>query len=221
MKCNKCGFENSLSNNFCGNCGNKLIIEPVICSNCGFKNENPSNYCGRCGQLLNSNIQQEKNHQYAFNEDTEDYNISNNIKKDSKEVLEENSQPTFNTLNEIVVSFLFIILGFIIWEFYIQVINSGYYAYIFNYNTYSILYFFNYALIGIVIGFLYNAHYPKNNNTKNLLIISISTILLTMYYNELVVFGITYTINIVLFTMIIFIFTYAGKYIQKRAKIKI
>jgi class 3 adenylate cyclase/predicted ATPase len=53
MHCSKCGFENSVGNNFCVHCGNSLI---GLCTKCGAENSPTSNFCGKCGAPLNAPV---------------------------------------------------------------------------------------------------------------------------------------------------------------------
>ncbi len=58
MKCNKCGTDNNIENNFCINCGNRLDKNEhsgeIICESCGAVNELTNNYCTSCGENLKS-----------------------------------------------------------------------------------------------------------------------------------------------------------------------
>lgn len=52
MKCQKCGFEVSQGELFCGNCGAKIISdaeEIKLCKNCGAKMNPSEKFCGECG----------------------------------------------------------------------------------------------------------------------------------------------------------------------------
>lgn len=49
MHCSECGFENSKTNRFCGDCGNALVSS---CSACGSSNPPNQKFCGECGTAL-------------------------------------------------------------------------------------------------------------------------------------------------------------------------
>src|SRR6516225_4626933 len=49
MRCSKCRTDNPPGNNFCANCGNRLL---TVCAKCGAENPPSSNFCGKCGTPL-------------------------------------------------------------------------------------------------------------------------------------------------------------------------
>jgi membrane protease subunit (stomatin/prohibitin family) len=51
--CQKCGFQNTAPNKFCGNCGSNLAPTPTIpCPKCGAQMANTMKFCGNCGSTL-------------------------------------------------------------------------------------------------------------------------------------------------------------------------
>jgi membrane protease subunit (stomatin/prohibitin family) len=53
ISCQKCGFQNTTSNKFCGNCGSSLAPAPTIaCPKCGAQMPNTMKFCGNCGSTL-------------------------------------------------------------------------------------------------------------------------------------------------------------------------
>jgi len=54
INCQKCGFQNTARNKFCGNCGTSLAPTPTIaCPKCGAQMPNTMKFCGSCGSALN------------------------------------------------------------------------------------------------------------------------------------------------------------------------
>ena len=52
VKCPKCKTENPSEMKFCGNCGTKMKQADVECSKCKTKNKAGSKFCGNCGNKL-------------------------------------------------------------------------------------------------------------------------------------------------------------------------
>lgn len=53
ISCQKCGFQNTARNKFCGNCGTSLTPAPTIaCPKCGAQMSNTMKFCGSCGSAL-------------------------------------------------------------------------------------------------------------------------------------------------------------------------
>jgi membrane protease subunit (stomatin/prohibitin family) len=53
INCQKCGFQNTTRNKFCGNCGTSLAPTPTMaCSKCGAQMPNTMKFCGNCGFAL-------------------------------------------------------------------------------------------------------------------------------------------------------------------------
>lgn len=53
ITCQKCGFQNTAPNKFCGNCGSNLTPAPTIpCPKCGAQMPNTMKFCGNCGSTL-------------------------------------------------------------------------------------------------------------------------------------------------------------------------
>jgi membrane protease subunit (stomatin/prohibitin family) len=51
--CQKCGFQNTAPNKFCGNCGSSLTPAPTIpCPKCGAQMPNTMKFCGNCGATM-------------------------------------------------------------------------------------------------------------------------------------------------------------------------
>jgi len=51
--CQKCGFQNTANNKFCGSCGGSLTPAPTIaCPKCGAQMPNTMKFCGNCGSTL-------------------------------------------------------------------------------------------------------------------------------------------------------------------------
>ena len=55
FQCPHCGFYNNISQQFCGNCGQKL---PHNCSYCGASVSYGARFCGNCGSQIIDNTQQ-------------------------------------------------------------------------------------------------------------------------------------------------------------------
>lgn len=49
--CPKCGSQNNITNKFCNNCGNKLVLT-VVCPHCGKEIPSGMKFCGECGKSL-------------------------------------------------------------------------------------------------------------------------------------------------------------------------
>jgi membrane protease subunit (stomatin/prohibitin family) len=51
--CQKCGFQNTAPNKFCGNCGSSLTPAPTVpCPKCGAQMPNTMKFCGNCGSAM-------------------------------------------------------------------------------------------------------------------------------------------------------------------------
>lgn len=55
INCQKCGFQNIVSNKFCGSCGASLAPAPTVaCPKCGAQMPSTMKFCGNCGSTLKS-----------------------------------------------------------------------------------------------------------------------------------------------------------------------
>jgi membrane protease subunit (stomatin/prohibitin family) len=53
ITCQKCGFQNTAPNKFCGNCGSNLAPAPTVpCPKCGAQMANTMKFCGNCGASM-------------------------------------------------------------------------------------------------------------------------------------------------------------------------
>lgn len=63
ISCPKCGTQNLAGQQFCGNCGAKLVIETpkqtVACPKCGSQNPTGQQFCGVCGTKLTAVMPQQ------------------------------------------------------------------------------------------------------------------------------------------------------------------
>lgn len=71
MKCENCGFELINAEEFCSNCGTKVLKETPkgkFCSKCGALINGDNKFCANCGAILENNIVDKTNQTEVRNE---------------------------------------------------------------------------------------------------------------------------------------------------------